>query len=62
MSYHPDDVVIVFTKDDVRTVLSEDSPLSLEDACKLIARKFDSAQVFDQFQTLIEQAEKGEPE
>lgn len=57
MSFHPDDVVVVFTKDDVRQVLSEmESTLSLDDACKLISRKFDSSTVFEQFVTLIELA------
>jgi hypothetical protein len=58
MTLHPDDIVLVFTKDDVKTVLEEGHyKISLPWACKLISRNFDCTDAFAQMAEILELAE-----
>ena len=61
MSYHPDDVVLVFTRQDVREIL-ENSGIDIDEetACRVISRGFDCSPVWEQMYNLLKLAAEDE--
>ena len=61
MSYHPDDVVLVFTRQDVRTIL-ENSGIDIDEgtACRVISYQFDCSPVWEQMYNLLKLAAEDE--
>lgn len=56
--FHPDDIVLVFTRNDVQDAMPEGCTLSLDDACEVISRNFDCSMVFDQMADILREADR----
>ena len=50
-----DEPVIVFSKKDIECSMPRDCNLTLEEACDLIRRKFESSIVFEQITMILEE-------